>query len=220
MPPVIKAQPDAYDRSLAFNFDDLATEAELYLKRVRAQAEQIVAKAAQEAVAVRKTAEAEGRVAGTKAIETMIDQKLAKQLETVLPAMRMAIGEIEQSRHAWLGHWEKEAVRLATAMAARVCRKEAIHDPQITLQLLKEALELAGSNANVRILLNPDDHAGLDQQVKSLVEAFSRLASATVVADPQISRGGCRVETEFGVIDQQFEAQLSRIEEELIDGPA
>jgi flagellar biosynthesis/type III secretory pathway protein FliH len=38
-----------------------------------------------------------------------------------------------------------------------------------------------------------------------------------VVADPQVSLGGCRVETRFGVIDQQFEAQLARIEQELTD---
>ena len=35
------------------------------------------------------------------------------------------------------------------------------------------------------------------------------------MADPEIARGGCRVETRFGTIDQQFEAQLARIEEEL-----
>lgn len=216
MPPVIKAQTDFHGQSVAFNFDDLASEAEAYLKRVRAQAEQIVAKAAQEAIAVRKAAEAEGRQAGMKTIETMIDQKMAKQLETVLPALRAAVAEIEQSKHAWLGHWEKEVVHLAAAMAARVCRKEAIRDPQVTLNLLKEALELAGSNASVRILLDPDDHAALAHQVDSLVKEFSRIASAAVVADPHISRGGCRVETEFGMIDQQFESQLARMEEELI----
>ena len=32
---------------------------------------------------------------------------------------------------------------------------------------------------------------------------------------PSITPGGCRVETRYGAIDQQFEAQLARIEEEL-----
>ena len=41
------------------------------------------------------------------------------------------------------------------------------------------------------------------------------LANTELVADPQITQGGCRVETRFGVIDQQFEAQLARIEDEL-----
>lgn len=215
MPPIIKAQSETHGHSVAFNFNDLASEAEAYLKRVRSQAEQIVAKAAQEAIAVRKAAEIEGRRVGTTAIESMVDQKIAKQLETVLPALRAAVAGIDQSKQAWLGYWEKEAVHLAAAMAARVCRIQAIRDPQITLTLLKEALGLAGSNATVRIMLNPEDHATLAPQVDTLAREFSRIASAIVVADAQISRGGCRIETEFGVIDQQFEAQLSRIEEEL-----
>jgi flagellar assembly protein FliH len=41
------------------------------------------------------------------------------------------------------------------------------------------------------------------------------LAGAELSGDPQISPGGCRVETQFGTIDQQFESQLKRIEEEL-----
>ena len=36
-----------------------------------------------------------------------------------------------------------------------------------------------------------------------------------VIADETVSRGGCRVHTEFGVIDQQIESQLMRIETEL-----
>ena len=40
------------------------------------------------------------------------------------------------------------------------------------------------------------------------------LGDAELVADPAITPGGCRVETRFGVIDQQFETQLARIEEE------
>ena len=43
---------------------------------------------------------------------------------------------------------------------------------------------------------------------------------AEITADATISRGGCRVETRFGTIDQQFESQLKRIEEELTGEPA
>ena len=42
-----------------------------------------------------------------------------------------------------------------------------------------------------------------------------RILDGAIVADPEITTGGCRVETQFGMIDQQFEAKLERIEEEL-----
>jgi flagellar assembly protein FliH len=89
--------------------------------------------------------------------------------------------------------------------------------PEITLTLVREALELAAGSAQVRIHLHPDDRAALGDQVQLLIREMSGLGSAELVADAAVTRGGCRVETRFGVIDQQFEAQLARIEEELTD---
>lgn len=215
MSTVIKAADPQGGRSVAFNFDDLSLQAEAYLGKVRAQAQQIVAQAAKDAAALRKTAEMEGRRAGELAIEVLVDQKIASQLETVLPALRAVVGDIEQSKQGWLANWERYAIHLAAAMARRVCRRELERQPEITLALVREALELAGTGGRIRVLLHPEDQAALGRQLSQVVAEFSRLGKPEIVADPQISRGGCRVETDFGVIDQQFEAQLKRIEEEL-----
>ncbi|MBW8885281.1 MAG: hypothetical protein JF612_11035 [Planctomycetia bacterium] len=37
-----------------------------------------------------------------------------------------------------------------------------------------------------------------------------------IVEDSAIAAGGCRVDTEFGSLDQQLEQQLARIAEELL----
>ena len=67
----------------------------------------------------------------------------------------------------------------------------------------------------MRLLLNPDDHQALGNQVQLLVREMSGLGQPQIVADASVSPGGCRVETRFGSIDQTFEAQLARVEEEL-----
>lgn len=217
MSTVIKTADSAHGiRSVAFNFDDLASQADAYLRGIRAQAEKIVAKAASDAATLRKTAEAEGRRAGEEAIESLVDKKVAGQLETVLPALRSAIVDIERSKQGWVASWERHAIHLAAAIASRICRREVQRQPEITVDLVREALELAGANSRVRLSLNPDDKAAIDRQLDLVVAEFSRVATTEILADPQITRGGCRVESEFGVIDQQFEAQLKRIEEELI----
>ena len=53
-------------------------------------------------------------------------------------------------------------------------------------------------------------------QIERLTKEFNRLAPLEIVADPSVSAGGCRLETQFGVIDQQFESQLARLREELL----
>lgn len=201
---------------VALNLEDLAHRADGYLQKVRAQAEQIVAQAARDAAALRQAAEAAGRQAAAEAAEKSVEQRLARQLETVLPALRGAIADIERSKHGWLAHWERQAVRLSAAMATRVCRRELTRQPEITVELVREALELAGSGARLRLLIHPDDHAALAPQLERVIGEFGRLAPTELIADARISRGGCRVETEHGAIDQQLEAQLARIEEELL----
>ncbi len=94
-------------------------------------------------------------------------------------------------------------------------RRQVEQMPDITLGLLREALELAAHQRRLQIRLNPDDFKTLEPKLDRLLAELGPLAPARSPPDASITPGGCRVETEFGVIDQQFEAQLARIQEEL-----
>ena len=213
---IIKATDrNAAVHGVAFNFDDMAVKAGQYLDKVRAEAAAIVARAEKDAEAVRRRAEAEGRQAGQRAVEETVRQQLGQQLATLMPALQQAIEEIRHAKQDWLTHWERSAVHVAAAIAGRLVRREAPRLPEVTVTLLREALELAAGSSEVRIQLNPADHKTLLPQVQALLQELSGLGGAEVLADPGVSRGGCRVQTRFGTIDQQFETQLQRIEEEL-----
>jgi flagellar assembly protein FliH len=199
-------------RGTAFNLDDLATQADAYLAQVRADGAAIVAKARDEADAVRRNAEEEGRAAALRSAQAIV----GKQWLTLLPALRKAVADIGDARQAWLARWEAGAVRVATAIAQRLIRRELERCPEITLDLVRESLELAAGSAQVCIRLNPADHKALGGQVRKLAKEMSTLGEVELKADPEITLGGCRVDTRFGTIDQQFEAQLKRIEEELL----
>ena len=148
-------------RAAAFNFDDMAVKAGQYLDKIRGEAAKILASAQKEAVAIRQRAEAEGRQAGQNAVEQTVQKQLARQLATLLPALQRAVEEVQHSRHAWLRHWEKSAVHTAAAIAARLVRRERIDHPEITVRLVREALELASGSSQLRLHLNPADHAAL-----------------------------------------------------------
>jgi flagellar assembly protein FliH len=216
MPAIIKATDhNNAVQAVAFNFDDMSVRAGQALGQVRAEAAKILAKAQQDAAAIRKQAEAEGRKAGQAAVAQVVEAQLGRQLTTLLPALRQAIDEIRDAKQAWLTQWEKSSVNVAAAIASRVIRRELSRAPEIPLTLIREALELAAGSPQLRLQVNPADHAALGPQIESLVKELAPLAPAEIVADPEITAGGCRVETRFGAIDQQFETQLARIEEEL-----
>ena len=132
---------------MALNFDDLAAQAGQYLAEVKAEAAEIVAEARQQADSIRQQAAEEGRQAAVQAVEQMV----AEQMAPVLSALRQAAAELQHAKQAWLSHWESSAVHLAAAIAARVVRGELRRQPEITLTLVREALELAAGSPSVRL---------------------------------------------------------------------
>jgi flagellar assembly protein FliH len=201
----------------AFNFEDMSVQASRYLDTVRAEAAKILVAARKEAEAIKRKAESEGRAAGMKKVAEMVQQQLGQQLTTLLPAVRSAINEIRYSKQAWLSHWEKSVIHLATAIAGRVVRQELTRQPEVPLKLLREGLELAAGAGHLRIHLHPNDLKTLGPKSEALVRELAPLATSEFVADAAISPGGCRIDTQHGIIDQQWEAQLARIEEELAE---
>jgi flagellar assembly protein FliH len=197
----------------AFHFDDMGQR---YVGRVRSEASQIISDARREAEKMKAKALEEGKQAALAAVEATLKNRLEQQLGSVLASMQQAVQGVLQSRQAWERHWEEEAVKLAAAISQRIIRRELQRQPQITLDWVREALQLAAGSGQVILRLNPQDHAALSGRIDRLVEEINRLGPVRVVADPAISPGGCKVETEFGSLDQQIEAQLARISEELL----
>ncbi len=200
---------------VAFNLRNMETQAQGYLDQVRAEAQTILREAEEEAQRIRERAEKEGRDAALQAVERVMDEKVARHMQTLLPALEQAIEQVQDSRQQWLHHWQHNAIQVATAIAAKVIRREIAQQPEIPLELIKETLELASGSEEIQLHLNPTDHQHLGRQAEQLAEQLSRLAPATVVADERITAGGCLAQTKFGVVDNQIESQLARIAEEL-----
>jgi len=198
-----------------FNVADMSSQATTQLSEARAEADRILSHAREEAVAIRARAEDEGRRAAQDSIEQLIAERVAQRCDLLRPTLERSFAEFERARRDWLARCESGVVRLATAIARRVMRRELTMQPEIPLALVREALLLAAGSSRMRLLMNPGDLQVVGQQVQQLLDEHAGVATAELVADSAISPGGCRVQTEHGSIDQQFEAQLARIAEEL-----
>jgi flagellar biosynthesis/type III secretory pathway protein FliH len=205
----------AMPRSVEFNFEDMSERANEYLEFVRGQARQILEDAKADAAKIADAAKAEGRQAALQEAQQSLRETLDQQLTTLMPALQSAVQDIQHAKSAWTSHWESQTIDLATAIAERVIRREVKHSPEITIDLIRDALELAMGAGQVTIQLSSQDHDALRDRTEQLAKQFGKLGTTNIVADPSVSPGGCRVVTEFGVIDETYEAQLDRIAEEL-----
>ncbi len=202
-------------QSVAFNFEDMNDRANEYLETVRREAAKIVQQAHQQAEQVRRQAEVDGRADAERAAQIALDAQLAERVSSYTAALDQLVVETNDAKADWLRRWEQAAIAVAAAIAERIIRREIAAQPEISLELVREALRLASGAADVSLHLNPSDYELLGGESESLAQSLGRLAPTRVVADPAVSPGGCVVQTTLGRIDQQIESQLTRIQEEL-----
>ena len=217
MPTIIKARKrDALDPSEAAELGHAVEPAVSPNDWLRGEAARIIVAAKREAEEIRLRAAEEGRREGEAAAREALLRRDEARWAAVQTAVGQTLEQIDRARAAWLGHWERSAVRMAVAIAERLLRCKLPEHPDLPLTLVREALELASGCGEIRIRLNPTDRDELGDRVETLARGFASLGSIEVTADATIGRGGCQVDTRFGAIDQRIETQLARIEEELI----
>lgn len=142
--------------------------------------------------------------------------QLGTQLETLMPALNEMVGQLETAKQSFLQLWEHSAIQIATKIAERAIGRQLPEMVDVPLRLLRETLELGAGSTSVRIRMNPGDVEALRPQVDMIVGEMGLASQTEVVADPKISLGGCVLETSLGMIDNQIEARLERIEHELV----
>jgi flagellar assembly protein FliH len=198
-----------------FNFEDMTQQADRYLTGIRGKAKDILVDAQREASTVLQKAEEQGRGVAIQSALKVVRGEMGQEVQQLLPALQAAISQIASARESWIAQWEKNVVHLAGMIAKRVIRRELSQQPEISLDLIREALQLSCGAGNIQLHLHPEDQKTLGEQAELMLRELGHLGNAEIVPNPQISRGGCRVETQHGSIDQQIETQLNRIEQEL-----
>lgn len=130
----------------------------------------------------------------------------AARSEAVLRRLAATIEELGTLRTALIQKTERQVVQLALAMARRIVHREIALDKELLTAMARVALDRLGANANATIRLHPDDYSAT---------LASRTADAAgviqVVPDPVVRRGGCLIQSDFGLIDVGVDSQVQEL---------
>jgi flagellar assembly protein FliH len=147
---------------------------------------------------------AAGREAGMTAAraeqQRALDQlrERVARLDSILEVLSEPLRDLEADIHGQLAS-------LAGAIARQLVRRELRHQPDQIVAVIRETLVLLPGNArDVRIHLHPEDALLVRER---LVEPSTRRAW-TLVEDPVVTRGGCRVTSGNSSIDAQIESRI------------
>lgn len=124
-----------------------------------------------------------------------------------------AVSEMASLRARLRREAEVDVIRLASAMAKRILRRELSIDPEAISGLLKTAFERLDMRETSRVRIRPEDR-------ESVLQYLGRIGSPQrieVVADPSLERGALLLECERGQLDASVETQLEEIERGFAD---
>ena len=141
-----------------------------------------------------------GHAEGVAAGEQLIQQRAARY-EELLRALAKPFDRLDESV-------EKQLVELAIAMVKQLFRREIKINPTHVIGVVREAVQLLPiSSRNVQVHLHPDD-ASLVRESLSPAEGEP---AWSIVEDPLITHGGCRITTDSSQIDATAEARLQTV---------
>jgi flagellar assembly protein FliH len=121
------------------------------------------------------------------------------------------IGSITQSYTQQLDALQQDMARAlavaATHLARQMVRSELVQRPELVAAVAQEAVEtLLLSAHHITLRVHPDDHALVSEGAADVLAA----RGARLLSDGGVTRGGCVVESDIGVIDASLEARWRR----------
>lgn len=83
-------------------------------------------------------------------------------------------------------------------------------------RVVKKALSTVRNQKKVTIIVNPVDSEVVRNQINELLTLYNAINTIDILVDNRISPGGCKLETEMGVVDASLEVQLEALKKSLI----
>ncbi len=210
--------------SISYQYTDIEQRCDEQLQAAQAQAEQIILAAETHAAELQAEAWQLGHTTGSLQAETEFDarveaevqERLQERLQYIVPALQTATAQLIQDREQILLQWESAAIQLSLTLAERIVRRELQLQPGAPRALIAEVLQLTAGASSIVLRLHPTDVQDIKAHSVEWQQLLSTPATLKVISDPQITRGGCLVETPQGTIDGRIETQLARLASELM----
>ena len=211
----IREEAELYVKQLRAQVDELNQQAQARYEEARLAKEQgereaveLVSQAQSQADAVREQAYQEGLEAGRQ-------EGMAKRYEEAaanLEALDQILTEVSHFRDAVRFNVEKDSIRLAVLLAKKILRQELTVNKKVVLQLLAKTLTELEDKGTFRVWLSPADHQFAMAARSQLEKFMGEDQTLSLRAKPDLAPGNILIESDREVIDLTFQSQFHHLD--------
>ena len=142
-----------------------------------------------------------------------LENILKKDFQEKIHSINTFLKNLEKESKKLILNMDKEVLNLALNMAQKLILKEIEKDPEISLRLIKEALNYIAEGTELNIKVNPEEYKFLEENLLKYIPPSQKIK---LIPDESISKGGIFIETSLGVIDATFEKRWKKLLETLL----
>ena len=203
----------SFDSETARNFDqENVKKAKQGVKEMMADA---IAKVKMQAVEIRDSAYKEGYKAGhDEGYQTAFqkgENSAKEEFSPLLETLSNLIQELSEFRTMMYPKVEKEMIGMVVALTKKVLQHEISLKEDSVKQMIHLAMNSVIDKENMVIRIHPSDKGHAEAFGPELQRMFGEIKNITFEEHPEIERGGCVIDTNFGTVD----AQVNQLEEQI-----
>jgi flagellar assembly protein FliH len=202
----------AYDSEKARNFDqgnvDKAKEGVMQLLQ------DAMEKAKQQVGELKSNARKQGYDTGFEEGFKKGKEAAKEEFSPVLKTSQQLVEELSGFRKEMYDKVEREMIKMVISLTKKVIQFEFSTREDAVQDMIRLAVQSVLDRESMVIKIHPTDKEYAESFRPELHHMFSEIKNITFVAHSGIERGGCVVETNFGVIDariEKLEEQIDRI---------
>jgi flagellar assembly protein FliH len=150
---------------------------------------------------------AKGREAGLASAKAETQQALS-QLNTQVKRLEGVLASLSKPLEHVNAEVEQQLLNLTLTVARHLLRRELRADPAQVIAIIRETVSLLPTAArDVRVHMHPEDAA----IVRDRLATPTADRAWTIIEDPVMTRGGCRVTTDTAQIDARLETRIHSV---------
>lgn len=106
---------------------------------------------------------------------------------------------------------EAHMIQLLFQMASKLAQDHLEYDNQPLVEVIRQAVELAQGEENVIVHLSDKQMSFIETLQSQKKVEFDFLDKVKLVANPEITPGGCIIETNYGEVDARVEQRIQKL---------